>query len=115
MSTVWTEPEVVETQFARPAVTPRLDAYNKGRRARGLIILSLEEYQERCGWMELYRNTESADERASVVQWLKAQDQPPRGRFDPDPASEVPMPPWLREQIETAFGPSRTFDVRKEK
>jgi hypothetical protein len=88
-----------------------VDAYNKARRSRGLVPLTLVEYQDRCGWMETYRDTEDAAERALVVSYLKAQDQPPRGRFDPPPEKFVGMPEWLRERIERAFGPSRVGDA----
>lgn len=113
MSTTFIEDSLPETEIRRPAQTPRFHAYNAHRRTRGLLILSFEEYQERCEWMRIYRDTDDPEERATAARWCKAQDQPPRGRFDPDPSQLSPMPDHLRAQIDALFGPSRVGDVPK--
>lgn len=113
MSTAFIEDTLPEVELRRPAQTPRWDAYNAHRRGRGLVILSFEEYQARCEWMSTYRNSDDPEARATAASWCKAQDQPPRGRFDPDPADLSPMPDHIRAQIQALFGSSRSGDVPK--
>lgn len=102
----------------RPAATSgtsRLDSYNAQRRQRGYRVLTLEEYQQRCGWLETYRETGRLDrpeEQAAAIARLKAQDQPPPEKFDDMARSPLlPMPERLRVQIERLFGKGRTYDV----
>lgn len=83
--------------------TPRLHAYNRARASRGRRALNLDEYNARCEWMAIYRDTSDPDERAHYVRLLMDQDKPVlrAGEF---PEDLVPMPDHIRAQVEAVIG-----------
>ena len=100
---------------SRTSKSPRLEAYNAHRRASGIRVLTLEEYQTRCGWMATYRDSDDSDERIAAAVSCKSQDSPPPEKFE-NMSRELPigMPDRVRQQIAQLVGKTRSYDVPKQ-
>jgi len=90
------------------------ERYNKTRRTWNLRALSPQEYHDRCGWMAVYKDTFDEDERAQMVSFLKAQDEPEPDRFGGAPVAEIPCPQYVRDALAALFAGGRGWDVPRQ-
>jgi hypothetical protein len=72
-----------------------LDSLNRDRAAMGRPLLTPWEFEQRCHWMQVYRDGETREERAAAAAALRRQDR----TAEEARAAARGCPPEIREQI----------------